>query len=306
MVRRFAIPLVGIALTTSWVGVLAGIYAAGPSFSLTTAMRADRLHVPGLQADTPVHVASLAQTGPHAVKSVRHVAAAGEARPSAAARFDAVVAAAKLSPSRLKAAFAAAGMEPPAPSVTPDTTQTLASMMHPAMDGSAPGAMRFGPDAGEYPTSYIVALAIPSPEEAIAEELGPLAALEPDSLGLPAIEDIPLPVRRPAIAQRQSEKPRVAAIEREKPVAAGREKPVMRQQRQSLRELAYAPPDDGAGSVRGAFKTLFNTATAGNGVAVYDISAATVTMPDGQVPPTTQSTFTRRCAAQPRRTPTIW
>ena len=43
-------------------------------------------------------------------------------------------------------------------------------------------------------------------------------------------------------------------------------------------ELAYARPDKPS---VGAFKNLFNTPKAGKGVAIYDISAAVVHMPDG-------------------------
>ena len=43
--------------------------------------------------------------------------------------------------------------------------------------------------------------------------------------------------------------------------------------------LAYARPDKPG--VAGAFKNLFNTPKAGNGVAIYDISASVVHMPDG-------------------------
>lgn len=45
--------------------------------------------------------------------------------------------------------------------------------------------------------------------------------------------------------------------------------------------LAYAKPDLPAGGVGRAFKDLFATPNMGNGVAVYDISAKTVYMPDG-------------------------
>ncbi len=48
--------------------------------------------------------------------------------------------------------------------------------------------------------------------------------------------------------------------------------------------LAYAKPDMPSGGLGQAFRNLFSTPRpgAGNGVAVYDISAKTVYMPDGQ------------------------
>ncbi|MGX5850656.1 tlde1 domain-containing protein [Mesorhizobium sp. PL10] len=45
--------------------------------------------------------------------------------------------------------------------------------------------------------------------------------------------------------------------------------------------LAYAKPDAPAGGVGRAFKDLFATPNMGNGVAIYDISAKTVYLPDG-------------------------
>jgi hypothetical protein len=45
--------------------------------------------------------------------------------------------------------------------------------------------------------------------------------------------------------------------------------------------LAYAKPDLPAGGVGRAFKDLFATPNMGNGVAIYDISAKPVYMPDG-------------------------
>ncbi|RUX99810.1 DUF2778 domain-containing protein, partial [Mesorhizobium sp. M7A.F.Ca.US.005.03.2.1] len=49
--------------------------------------------------------------------------------------------------------------------------------------------------------------------------------------------------------------------------------------------LAYAKPDTPSGGLGKAFRNLFNSPAArsgaGNGVAVYDISSATVYMPDG-------------------------
>jgi hypothetical protein len=55
-------------------------------------------------------------------------------------------------------------------------------------------------------------------------------------------------------------------------------KPSRTERQQSEQVLAYARPDKPA---VGAFKNLFNTPKAGNGVAIYDISASVVHMPDG-------------------------
>ncbi|WJI43647.1 DUF2778 domain-containing protein [Mesorhizobium sp. C120A] len=60
-----------------------------------------------------------------------------------------------------------------------------------------------------------------------------------------------------------------------------RTKPGRRTKAQAGEMLAYAKPDVPAGGVGRAFKDLFATPGMGGGVAVYDISAKTVYMPDG-------------------------
>ncbi|MGX5842473.1 tlde1 domain-containing protein [Mesorhizobium sp. ArgA1] len=60
-----------------------------------------------------------------------------------------------------------------------------------------------------------------------------------------------------------------------------RTKPGKRVKAQSGEMLAYAKPDVPGGGVGRAFKDLFATPGMGGGVAVYDISAKTVYMPDG-------------------------
>ncbi|RUV62737.1 DUF2778 domain-containing protein [Mesorhizobium sp. M5C.F.Ca.IN.020.29.1.1] len=56
-------------------------------------------------------------------------------------------------------------------------------------------------------------------------------------------------------------------------------KPAKRSKAQAADMLAYAKPDSPAGG--GVFRNLFNKPSMGSGVAVYDISAKTVYMPDG-------------------------
>ena len=59
-------------------------------------------------------------------------------------------------------------------------------------------------------------------------------------------------------------------------------KPVQTAEPEPQQTLAYARPDKPEGSVGRAFRNLFNnTPKAGNKVAIYDISAAVVHMPDG-------------------------
>ncbi|TGQ31270.1 DUF2778 domain-containing protein [Mesorhizobium sp. M00.F.Ca.ET.216.01.1.1] len=58
-------------------------------------------------------------------------------------------------------------------------------------------------------------------------------------------------------------------------------KPGKRPKAQAEEVLAYAKPDMPERGLGGAFKNLFNRPSLGNGVAVYDISAKTVYLPDG-------------------------
>jgi hypothetical protein len=141
-----------------------------------------------------------------------------------------------------------------------------------------------------------------SPVETQQAQPGDAASL-PDAL----TDDVPLPTRRPQYdAPRQPK----AVVEQDEPAPqpkfaqpkiaqqkpAPQAKPV--QQAQPTRParagrsgeggdvLAYAKPDTPSGGLGQAFRNLFNGPSggsgAGHGVAVYDISAKTVYMPDGQ------------------------
>ncbi|PBB25006.1 MULTISPECIES: DUF2778 domain-containing protein [unclassified Mesorhizobium] len=139
-----------------------------------------------------------------------------------------------------------------------------------------------------------------APAETQPQQPGDAASL-PDAL----TDDVPLPTRRPQYdAPRQPKavveqdepapQPKIAQpkIAQQKP--APEAKPV--QQAQPARParaghdggdvLAYAKPDTPSGGLGQAFRNLFNGPSggsgAGHGVAVYDISAKTVYMPDGQ------------------------
>jgi hypothetical protein len=141
-----------------------------------------------------------------------------------------------------------------------------------------------------------------APVETRQEQPGDAASL-PDAL----TDDVPLPTRRPQFdapeppKSVEQEKPaQLPKIVQQKPAPqkpASQTKPVQLAGRpaQPTRQgrpadggdvLAYAKPDVPAGGLGQAFKNLFgapNTRTgAGGGVAVYDISAGTVYLPDGQ------------------------
>ncbi|BCG78772.1 DUF2778 domain-containing protein [Mesorhizobium sp. 113-3-3] len=140
------------------------------------------------------------------------------------------------------------------------------------------------------------------PAETQPQQPGDAASL-PDAL----TDDVPLPTHRPqydaprqpkAVVEQDEPAPqtRIAQprIAQQKP--APQTKPV--QQAQPARParagrpgdggdvLAYAKPDTPSGGLGQAFRNLFNGpgggSGAGHGVAVYDISAKTVYMPDGQ------------------------
>ncbi|WP_214476924.1 DUF2778 domain-containing protein [Mesorhizobium sp. dw_380] len=131
-----------------------------------------------------------------------------------------------------------------------------------------------------------------APVETQKEQPGDAASL-PDAL----TDDVPLPTRRPQYDAPQQPK----AVEQDKPAPQPRivqQKPApqakpVQQARQPARQgrdggdvLAYAKPDTPSGGLGQAFRNLFNGpgagSGAGHGVAVYDISAKTVYMPDGQ------------------------
>ncbi|WP_136615987.1 MULTISPECIES: DUF2778 domain-containing protein [Mesorhizobium] len=128
-----------------------------------------------------------------------------------------------------------------------------------------------------------------SPVETRQDQPGDAASL-PDAL----TDDVPLPTRRPQfdapqqpkIVQQQSKpiqqpKPARETVQQAQPAKPGRQgRPA-----DGGDVLAYAKPDTPSGGLGKAFRNLFNSpgsrSGASNGVAVYDISAGTVYMPDG-------------------------
>lgn len=118
--------------------------------------------------------------------------------------------------------------------------------------GDAPLGMDYGADAEEMPDSVELPSAKPEPAPG-----KPAAG--------PAKADVAKPARKPTeTADEPARKP--SRSERQEPQQA----------------LAYARPEKPEGNVNRAFRNLFNnTPKAGNKVAIYDISAAVVHMPDG-------------------------
>jgi hypothetical protein len=203
-------------------------------------------------------------------------------------RFDKVVEQAALTPAKLASLFA----------TKPGTAKSArASRKEPI----APAPERFAlqKPANEVPP-VLVAYADPS-SGGTASALAALSAVAPmgagatatdespdEMIALPDAEDtpfsVPLPAPRPRLGQTAAPAPEVD--EPEAPAA----KPALNTPRpvQKEQKLAYARPNDPVQEKSGSgfgqtFRNLFNRPKARNGVAVYDISAAKVYMPDGSV-----------------------
>jgi hypothetical protein len=345
--RRIAIPAIGLALTASWVGVMAHVYSATSTLPPIDHKVARTLFVSGTLDHLNARQASLIAGLPKSLRAaadhegtraiLARPAVARQAVPETktasatqprltakdhADRFDAVVKAASLSPQKLAAAFAAnndavaampvAGSDPAADRF--DAPVELVSL---------PSADRFGAAGADANAGYALALALPIANvdtveqpvaEAAPEAQAPAEPLE-QVASLPIPDDVPLPSRRPVLeqpaAKAVAELPKIkeeapkptekAASQKPAPKAVAEKAspktlvaalapaaPAVQSHRATSAPvaLAYAAPDDGAGSVGKAFNNLFKTqpgSIGGKRVAVYNISAKTVTMPDGQV-----------------------
>jgi len=248
----------------------------------------------------------LAASFSHGAKGGRHLAApTGERilpaladRGKPANRFDTVAASASLGPDKLAALFkrAAAG---DAEDAQFDGTEVA------SLPQMAPIPSRFGDDVDTSMANATLRqqLAMIQPDaDASGDPL--MQAPEASDLltALPDALEAPLPSGRPKLqpqieetAPIEAPAPKANAAKPEKPATQkqiARSVPSPRSiergslsQRSAPTMQAYAPPDDGEPATsKKAFGTLFGDAPrGGKGVAVYNISAGTVTMPDGQV-----------------------
>jgi hypothetical protein len=134
--------------------------------------------------------------------------------------------------------------------------------------------------------AWSVVLSDPADDEGMVATQDPNVdagdAAQPGDEGLPSL--VPLPQLRPI------GRPATKAVEQTQPEdQPADEQPAEERAAPKQQKLAYARPDEPAekksgGSLGGALRNLFGGgAKAGNGVAVYDISAAKVYMPDGTV-----------------------
>ncbi|WP_206078995.1 DUF2778 domain-containing protein [Allomesorhizobium camelthorni] len=260
-----------------------------PRLPDTAAAKAARLRATAAQVVLAASVSAGSRPFMAASLSAGHAKSARlavEADASTAARFDAVVKKAALTSEKLASLFdksASAKSHRAAAKAAAPTPERFVSL--PAGTTAQPLLAYANPSPSAAGAALSALLAEPSEEDLAGN---PNLDIEDDAAALPDLADLPahpVPQPRPSDGKpdaqaskpetRQAEEPAAAkAVEREKP---------------KQQKLAYARPSDPSESKsRGGFgkslRSLFGGgARAGNGVAVYDISAAKVYMPDGSV-----------------------
>lgn len=295
IVRLVVAPCAGVALSLWLVAGMAGVYSASNSLSSSSSFMPS---VPrALNAAIPVE----AQKSPRLLA----VADAHSGKISINERFEMVRARAALSPGKLAAAFQRSEMMFP----KRDAAAALAPLRErfdvaTARVSNTPKPIRFG-QRSETERSSRLALALAGSagiELAYATAAsapgsgtpfsrlfdGPEGMLDSDDDGDVALFDdlpdnMPLPARRPRVENSPADKPDKAPARRTVKAPAHPAAPKSPGRgRDSSSMLAYAKPDNPRDSGGGLFGNLFSSAPkARPGVAVYDISAAVVTMPDG-------------------------
>ncbi len=202
-------------------------------------------------------------------------------------RFDLVVKKAALSPQKLASLFA----KPEKP-VAKTARAKPAYLKDPAperfaspKDQSIPFALAYADPSPTAPAGALAALSVVAPEEEDLASLNdPLLGTDDDYEDTP--HRTPLPLRRPTFEAPTKPGPRAAEVEKSGRQVQSAEKPAPRSV-EPKKKLAFAKPDNSiedkprGGSLFGNWGG--GSAKARNGVAVYDISAARVYMPDGSV-----------------------
>lgn len=290
--RRAALPGAAVA-GLAWVVV--SLFAPAPAPRAATGSSAQHTHLfdttavapaqfSRLPASSPVAAAMDAADASTAVKTARLAdptpgkSGRHAATPVADAEdpFDAVVRQAALTPQRLRIVFQSAYLadmmqvarnEPapvePAvasaagetqPEASPDVVVAALTPANVPLPQSRPRLTDVAvPDKPEKPAA---AVATARPEKPVAEKpAGLLAGLFAASPEQPAKPEKPAKTLKPA----KPGKPEVA-----------------------MAAMAFARPDSPDRGMTSAFNGLFNKPKVGNGVAVYDISAGVVIMPDGE------------------------
>ncbi|MDH4988731.1 DUF2778 domain-containing protein [Aminobacter anthyllidis] len=221
-------------------------------------------------------------------KSARHADAAGTEVAAVApatghaARFDTIARQADLRSKKLASLFSASSVElQQLASATADADQPVL----PASVAERPTILAYADPSpgGAADTALSTLLTGPSEEELAAAQAEAEAAVLPDYVETPSAG--PRPELRPEeTAAKPADAGKADAGEPEADEPKTADKPETRKPA----KLAYARPEipeDKPGSTLGqSLRSLFGGKTrAGNGVAVYDISAAKVYMPDGSV-----------------------
>nr|WP_292839580.1 tlde1 domain-containing protein [Mesorhizobium sp.] len=318
VLRWIGIPGAATALALWSVATLSGAYSAtAPLTSATSFM--PRLPASAGDAARPAAIADLkGKAGRVAVARLEAKANVSVfPRRTLNDRFETVVASVDLSPKKLAGIFARAGLVQqktahvaPARERFETPAKAVASATH-----AVPVTNRFGPDPAETVRASRLALALsgssniqlayadPSPVPATSafdavlatpQDSALDAALEPDRPLFSELPDnIPLPIERPRLAAKPAapveEKATVSKQPVEEKAIASRpvpeEAPAKRSQ--TSRMVAFAKPENptDSGGLAGAFSNLFSPKPKRprSGVAIYDISAAKVYMPDGSV-----------------------
>ncbi len=219
-------------------------------------------------------------------KSARHATIAAAAPANGhAARFDTIAGQADLSSKKLASLFAASSVElQQLAAATADADQPVSL---PASVEQRPTILAYADPSpgGAADTALSTLLTGPSEAELAAAQ----AEAEAEAAALPDYADTPSAGPRPELrpeeaAARPTDAGKADARTPETEAPRTAEKP----ETQKPQKLAYARPEipeDKPGSTLGrSLRSLFGGKTkAGNGVAVYDISAAKVYMPDGSV-----------------------
>ncbi len=232
-------------------------------------------------------------------KSARHPDLTGVAEASGdAARFDAVVKKAGLTSEKLASLFdhaSSAKSHRPTARVGAPAPERFASL--PAGSTGQPQTLLAYADPSPAASAALSALLAAPLEEDLAASQDPNLDMNDDAAALPDYEDTPsdgpFPQLRPRDDQArkppsETEKPEVQ-VEKARVPKADEPKKADERETPKQQKLAYARPTDPAEKKSGggfgqALRSLFGGgAKAGNGVAVYDISAAKVYMPDGSV-----------------------
>jgi Protein of unknown function (DUF2778) len=320
--RWILIPSIGGAFAVGAVWAVAGILAANTSVASATngpsrSMPAQRyiVSVDGSKvrfAALDTSVGSLATYGQGAVsahpnsdapaataaeKSDRHRPERVDPSDAALAsntalkeRFDRVVKQAALSPEKLAEIFESAEM---AAASTKDSR--VVDLRDPAPERFAPSpsennrvpglVLAYADPSAEAHTGALAALSAVAPtmDDGMAGWDESDFGVEDDTAILPEAEDMPSAVPLPRPRPEQAAKP---APDADAPKALKQQK-LAEPKAPKEQKLAFARPNhpdrDRSGGLSQTFRNLFNTPRARGGVAIYDISAAKVYMPDGSV-----------------------